>query len=142
MKGAPLPREDHIARYCGGSHISEDGLITPTAFHLRRDQNEKYLSVDWLEILNQPDRISEIAAVRGIISQRLRLGKTSKIGILKVGEVIDYVINESRSSIRILHGPEPDEPSHSGIYDTDQDEELIAELIAEKVLEIYPAVSS
>ena len=142
MKGAPLPPEDHIARYCGGSHISEDELIAPTAFHLRHDQNEEYLSVDWLEILNQPDRIAEIAAVRGIIGQKLRPGKTSKIGVLNIGEVIDYVINESGSSIRILHEPEPGHPSHSGIYDTDQDEELIAELIAKKVLEIYPAVSS
>ena len=142
MKDDPLPHRDHIARYCGGSHINEDDTIAPTAFHLRRNKNEEYLSVDWLEILNQPDRISEIEAVRGVISQRLRLGKTSKIGILNVGEVIDYVIDGSGLSIQILHKPVPNEPSHSGIYDTDQDEERIAELIAEKVYEIYPAVSS
>lgn len=142
MKDDPLPREDHIARYCGGSHIDEDELIAPTAFHLRHNQNEKYLSVQWLEILKQPNRISAIANVQGIIGQKLRPGKTSRIGVLNVGEVIDHVANESGSSIRILHEPEPADTSHSGIYDTDQDEELIAELIAKKILEIYPAVSA
>jgi len=43
MKGDRLPPEDHIARYCGGSHISEDGYIAPTAFHLR--PGEEYVSV-------------------------------------------------------------------------------------------------
>jgi len=140
MTGNALPSSDHIARYCGGSQIDEDGQIAPTAFHLRQDQDEEYLSVHWLEILNKSDRISEISAVRDMMGKKLRLGKTAKIAILNVGEALDYVEYKSCFSIRILHEPNHDYLSHSGIYDTKQDEDLISELLAEKVLETHPAL--
>ena len=35
MKGDPVPNDDHIARYCGGSHVKEGGSISGTAFRLR-----------------------------------------------------------------------------------------------------------
>ncbi len=136
MKGEHLPYEDHTARYCPGSKIEDNGRIAPTAFHLRR--GEPYLSVEWLEHLGQSDRSEEIQAVIAIFSQKLHLGSSARIAVLEVGSVCGYVRKETRYSIRFLHEPEPDDPAHSGIHNTAQDEMLIAELIAEKVDEAYP----
>ena len=138
MKGDRLPPQDHIARYCGGSQISEDGLIAPTAFHLRK--KEFYLSVQWLESLEQPDRSSTIREVRRVLGLSLHVRSTGRIAVLNVGEICTHVEQASGFSIRVLHEPFPDIPSHSGIHDTAQDEDLIAELIAEKVHETHPAI--
>ena len=51
MKGDHLPANDHVVRYCAGSKLAEDGTPLAAAFFLRR--NEKYLSVEWLEYLQQ-----------------------------------------------------------------------------------------
>jgi len=138
MKGDRLPPEDHIARYCGGSHISEDGHIAPTAFHLR--PGEEYVSVQWLEYLKQMDRFSEIREVRRILGERLKMGISARIAVLNCRELCTHVEQAADLSIRVLHEPALDDLSHSGIHDTAQDEDLIAELIVEKILESHPAV--
>ena len=138
MKGDGLPPKDHIARYCGGSHISEDGQIAPTAFSLRH--NEVYLSVRWLEFFEQPNRSSEIEEVRRVLKADLKIGATAKIAVLNVGDVRNYVEEVSGYLIRILHEPLPSDNSHSGIFDTGQDEELITELLTEKIVETHPGL--
>lgn len=138
MKGDRLPPQDHIARYCGGRQISEDGLIASTAFHLRR--GEIYLSVQWLESLEQPYRTATMREVRRVLGLSLNMGSTGRIAVLSVGEVCTHVEQASGFAISVLHEPFPDDPSHSGIHDTAQDEDLIAELIAEKVQETHPAI--
>ena len=63
--------------------------------------------------------------------------------LLYVGKVRDKVIKESPDgrNLEVLHEPEPDDPSHSEIYNLRQDDELIAELILETVRETYLACS-
>lgn len=136
MPGAPLPLQDHTARYCPGSKLEENGAIAPPAFHLRK--GEPYLSVEWLEYLDQPDRPAAIRAVIEILSTKLRLGSSAKIAVLEVGAVCAHVRRETGYAIRFLHEPEPDDPAHSGIHDTAADEMLIAELIVEAVEDVYP----
>jgi hypothetical protein len=133
MKGEQLSSEHHISRYCGGSHISEDGEIAPTAFYLRPD--EPFLSVNCLELTNRNHRQSQLSEV----CQRLELeiGRTAKVAILNVGQVCQHVKEESDFEIRILHDPKDSDFSHSGIHDTVQDEIMIAALIAEKILDTY-----
>lgn len=138
MKGDRLPPQDHIARYCGGRQISEDGQVAPTAFHLR--SGEDYLSVQWLEILEQPDRIAEISEVRRVLGLSLRIGSIAQIAVLNVGNVCNHVEKAAGLSIRVTHEPFPGNLSHSGIHDTAQDETLISELIVERILETHPAV--
>lgn len=135
MTGEHLPLRDCTARYCSGSTISEDGSVSPTAFHLRR--GEKYLSVEWLEFLKQPTRTHEIHKVIEILSRKLRLGATSRVAVTKVGDVCGHVMDSIGLEIRFLHEPEPDDPAHSGIFDTAQDEMMIAEHIVEKVLDTH-----
>jgi hypothetical protein len=141
MKGDKIPDQDHIARFCRPMQVSE-GKIQATAFMLRSD--EEYLSVNWLEYLDCSSRDQEINEIRNIYSEKLNVGKSAKIAFLNVGEIREKVFTESpdKRNIEVLHVPimnDLHDPSHSGIYNLKQDDELIAELILEIVHEAYPA---
>ncbi len=147
MKDEPVPDTDHISRYCrGGSLI--DGQVTGASFQLRTKEDEskeEYVSVNWLEFLRKQSREAEIAEVRRVLLTKMAPGGTAKLAVLDVGDVRQYVAQNApdRRTLRILHRPdEPPEkpdPSHSGIFDTESDEDLIIELIAERVREVHPA---
>lgn len=143
MKGDIIPDEDHIARYCKPSKISEDGQIEFGAFMLRKD--EEALSVDWLEFLKCSSREDEIIEMRKIYPSRLAVGAKAKIAILKVGAVRKKVQTESLDNriLKVIHEPSVGVLSvvdpHSEIYNLRQDDELIAELIRETICEDYPA---
>ena len=80
-----------------------------------------------------------------MLATKLTLGSTAILAVLNVGDTQDHVRQNSQDDrdLRVLHRPDepPDkpDPSHSGIFDTSEDEQLIAELIAEMVLETYAA---
>ena len=137
MKGDPIPDQDHISRYCSAMHCTENGQVTGTAFQLRLI--DEYLSVNWLEFFHIADRQEEIREVRKVLS--LKLGAKAKIAVLNVGETTSYVRTKSPDArnLSMLHEPEEDDPSHSGIYGFQYDDRLIADLIAEIVKETYPA---
>lgn len=147
LKDDPIPDADHVARYCGGATL-DDGQVSGASFKLRpmKDGNkEEYLSVNWLELLGKESRREEIGEVQRVLTTKMTPGSTAKLAVLRVGDVKDYVSQSAsdRRILRILHRPDeppgkPD-PSHSGIFGTDADEDLIAELIAERVLETYAA---
>jgi len=142
MKGDLLPESDHIARYCKPTQAPK-GQIQATAFMVR--SGEESLSVNWLEYLNCSSREHEITEIRNTYASKFnRVGATAKIAVLNVGEVREKVLTESedKRNLEILHDPiedEPSDPSHSGVYNLKPDDELIAELILETVLEDYPA---
>ena len=136
VTGEHLPFQDHAARYCPGSRISADGTVSATAFFLRR--GEKYLSAEWLEHLKESSRVDEIRTVIDILSRKLQLGASARLAVLNVGAVCSHVTEASGFRIRFMHEPEPDDPAHSGIWDTNQDEMMISELIAQKVYEMHP----
>jgi len=135
--------DHHVSRYCGGSHVTEDGRVSGTAFLPRGD--ETYLSVNWLEYFRTPDRQEQIEKVREILSQKLRIGSTAKIAVLNVGETKNTVMTATNGQIRIFveHKPEPDDPSHAGICGLPLEDrlqlKLVAELMAQTIKEIYPA---
>lgn len=139
MKGDQLPESNHITRFCKGTQVNEDGTVSPAAFELR--PNEEYLSINWLENLKLSDRSSEINELRSVLQKKLTFGKNAKLTVLNVGEVFKNVFQKSgdRRKLRFLHEPEPDDPSHSGIYDTKVDEILISQLIVECIIETYSA---
>jgi len=141
VKGDQIPDPDHIARFCRPGQVADE-QIQATAFMLR--SNEEYLSVNWLEYLNCSNRDHEINEIRNVYSAKLNIGARAKIAVLNVGEVCERVLKESenRRNLEVLHDPIEDDlydPSHSGIYNLTQDDELIAELILETVHEAYPA---
>jgi len=138
MKGETIPDQNHIARFCRPKQVDE-GQIQAAAFFLRA--NDESLSVNWLEFLNCSNRESEITKIRTIYSETFTVGARAKIAILNVGEVRKKVLTESPDSrnLEVLHDPSMNDPSHSGIYNLKQDNELIAELILETIRESYSA---
>jgi len=95
-----------------------------------------------VEFLNCPSRESEITKIRTIYSETFSsVGARAKIAVLNVGEVRKKVLTESPDgrNLEVLHAPLMNDPSHSGIYNLKQDDELIAELILETVRESYSA---
>ena len=136
-----IPDNDHVARYCKPSSV-EDGVISATAFMLREEIREQYLSVNWLEYLDVADRATEIRTLQTLYSNMLTVRANARIAVLNVGNTRTQVERDSPDTrvIRILHEPiEPNDMSHSGIYDLRYDDELIAELIASSIQEVYPA---
>ncbi len=139
MKGDSVPNKDHICRYCSATQCTEKGQVTGAAFQLRTtDEN---LSVNWLEFLHLANRREEIREVRRVLSLKLTHGAKAKIAVLNVGEILNYVRTQSPDSrnLSVLHDPEEDDPSHSGIYGFRYDDHLIADLIAEVVQATYLA---
>jgi len=139
MKGDTIPDQNHIARLCLPKHVDNE-QIQATAFQLR-PPNEDFLSVNWLEFLNCQSRESEIEEMQKIYCAKLDVKPRAKIAVLNVGEVRKKVLTESPDgrNLEVLHNPSMNDPSHSGIYNLKQDDELIAELILETVRESYSA---
>jgi hypothetical protein len=106
-------------------------------------EGEEYLSVNWLEALSRSDRTSEIRELQDLYARKLnRVGAAARIAILNVGALRTKVERESQDMrlLRVLHEPIiPDDPSHAGIYDIPYDDDFVAELIAQAVLEKHPA---
>lgn len=138
MKGQIIPDSNHIGRYCSARTV-DNGEITAAAFMLRK--TELYLSVNWVEELKQPDRITEIRELQDLYSRKLKVGSTARIAILNVGAFRNKVARESSDGrlLQVTHEPEFDDPTHAGIHGIPHDDEMVAELIAESVLEIHPA---
>jgi hypothetical protein len=139
MKGDKIPDQHHIARYCKPTQ-APGGEIQATAFMLRKD--EESLSVNWLEFLKCPNRESEVAELQRILGQKLiRVSRNARIAVLNVG-VMNKTVHQGSPDARnlaVLHAPEVNDPSHSGIYNLKQDDDLIAELIRQTILDNHPA---
>ena len=79
MKEDPLPDEDHIVRYIGGSKL-EDDIVSPTAF---KDVNWEP-SVNWLECC-EGTKNEQLNRVRRLL--RIKPGKTGRLAELKVNGI-------------------------------------------------------
>ncbi len=136
MKGDPLPNHDHISRHCPFTTLAND-QPSGASFILKPD--EEFLSVNWLEYFDVPDQQAQITQVRQVI--RLNLGAKAKFAVLNVAKVVDYVKENGPDNrvLAVLHEPEEDDPSHSGIHGYRLEDDWVADLIAEVIEEIYPA---
>ena len=134
MKEDPLPGKDHISRYCAPK-TAPDGQPTGASFMPKKD--DEYLSVNWMEHFGETDQKTQISKIREHIE--LTLAKNGLFAILNVGKVIDQIRRFGEKMLAILHAPTPGDPSHSGVYGYQHEDFLVAELIAEIVIEIYPS---
>lgn len=136
MSGDPLPDEDHISRYCKFKSLVND-QPSGASFMLRTD--DEFLSVNWLEYFGLKDCQEQMSQVRQNI--RLNLAPRAKFAVLNVGNVINYVRENGPDNrvLSVLHEPEEDDPSHSGIHGYGFEDDWVADLIAEVVQEIHPA---
>ncbi len=135
MIGDPLPSSDHVARYCKPKTLSEAGQPLGSAFFLRKD--EEYLSVSWLEHfgrLGMEELLQEVREHTVLTPKR-----SARYAILNVGYTINHVNENSERKIKITHEPSNSDPSHSGIRGYNYEDEMIGDLIAEKVISIHLA---
>ncbi len=135
MKGDPLPSSDHVSRYCKPKTLSEAGQPRGSAFFPRKD--EEYLSVSWLEHFGRLGMEELLQEVRQHII--LKASNKAKYAILNVGDTINHVNENSERKITITHEPSNSDPSHSGIRGYSYEDEMIGDLIAEKVVSTHPA---
>ena len=144
MKGDPIPGSDHIARYVPPSRIATDGRITGAAFELKEKPGrlEEHLSANWLEYLRLSHRTTEMAELCHVLRQDLTLSKNGRIAVLQVEQVKKHVRSESGRVLRIIHLEKQHDPSYSGIFEMSPEHMMIAELIAQVVLETHPVVNS
>jgi hypothetical protein len=134
MKGQTLPGKDHISRYCKPTSVTEGGVPTGQSFALRPVDNNT-LSVNWLEYYGNIDQDEQINHVREDIG--LKLAARGLFAVLNVGEVIDYIQNVKILSV--IHEPTDKDPSHSIIKGYDVYDQMVANMIAEKVIKTYAA---
>lgn len=145
MNGDTIGDAEHVARYCGGSQVNQDGTINGAAFRLKikNGRVEDSLSVNWLEYLKLTCREKEISEIRRILKTKMKggIGSTAKIAVLNVGETRRHVSTKSpdRRDLQVNHEPEDDNPSHSGVNNMRIEDILIADLIAEQIREIHPS---
>lgn len=135
MRGDRLPDQDHISRYCKPTTLLENGQPSGASFMPRPD--DEFLSVNWLEYFALSDRQEQITQVLRVI--RLRPAATAKIAVLNIGRILNRISRNSDRVLAVLHEPEEDDPSHSGIHGYRHEDDLVADLIAEEVREIYSA---
>ena len=132
-----IPDDNHVARFCFKKHVV-NGQIQSSAFLLRKI--DEYLSVNWLEKLNCNIRKDEIEKIRSVYSLKFtRPGSRDKIVVLNIGKTRQHVLNESddNRNLEFIHLNSKSDLSYSGIFNLRQDDEFIAELIRETILESH-----
>ena len=151
MKGDQVPLDHHILRYVGGRHIDQDteenAVILGGGFIARpRDGNRP--SCNWLEYLDG-SLDEQIQQIRN--AARVAYRANGRLARLNVGRVIGEVAAGTGDGreVAIIHDPlDPEngriaDPSHAlmtNVPDEDDPEgELVGDLIANCVLESFPA---
>lgn len=109
---------------------------------MRKDRDEDYLSVNWLEFLGRPSRSDEIEEIRRVYGLKgFTVRSKGRFAVLNVGRIRGTVRDgtEDKRVLDARHMPSINDPSHSGIHNIGPDHELIAELIREAVIDTYQA---
>jgi hypothetical protein len=98
----------------------------PEAFQLR--QEEKFLSVGWIEFFNNPaTRVHEsVWSLRNSV----KAGTKSAFAIGNVGKIKGTCLVRG-AKVRILHEPTDDEPAHAGIRRLPRDDLILLAALAE-----------
>ena len=143
MRGKSIPDTDHVVRHTKGSNVHETGRVSGAAFMLRATTPpEEYLSVNWLEHLHPTDIAIQTEKVRAEFAANLKLSRTQRLLRLGIGNTRQYVAQKMEGrSLAFHHEALPTSASHSGIYDCRPDQEMIADLIAETVIDIIAATA-
>jgi len=143
MKDDLIPGDHHITRYCKPLQIIDDETVDGTAYRLR--SGEEYLSVNWKEHVESISNNDPIKEIIKALNSKFKMNINGGLALANVGEITSKVLNESDDErvLNVTHQPEDeathghDDPSHSGIFNLKEEDDLIADLIALTVTEIY-----
>jgi hypothetical protein len=139
---------DHVLRYMRPRHV-DGGVVNGEGFLTRPGEDAP--SVNWLEWFDQPIE-NQVAGVRRLA--RLTYAKTGLLARINVGQTIRYVRENAPGGLALsfAHDPldtnrtHPADPSHClirGVPVLDTPEAaLVKDLIADCILQLFPAVPS
>lgn len=145
VSNGSVPDDHHVSRLCGFSQLENDGRPNGMAFlpKVKAGVLEDYLSVNWLECICPTDRAVALDGVRAaLLAKKLKLPATGCLAVLNVGATRNYVRSETedKRELTFAHEPMPPEDiSHSGIYGLQHEQDLVADLVADTVIEVAPA---
>lgn len=127
MKGDPLPHSDEVSRYCKPSWVHK-GELTVAAFEIAGGVS--HLSVNWLQYfvrMGATDRVSQLDSIReAFVAKGYELRANGRFAVLNVGRVARTVALEINREIEVLHWPEDEDDSHSGIFGYGPDDLAVA----------------
>ena len=134
----------NVARYCRKRDIAEDGIPTENAFRLREDQNECYLSTNWLEYFHGINRRFQIDCVIQSLKAKGRdVRNNASFAVLNVGTAISECGKRANVDIRFITLGESGDPSHAGVFGMVNHNAKTAAVLAKLVdsSEVVPVVS-
>jgi hypothetical protein len=138
MNGDSLPDPDHVLRHIKARFIGEDGDIDGSGFQLR--ENETELSFNWMEHYRNHTPDEQMHLIRDTFP--LELKKRDKFAKLNVGTAKGYVSNEhsEKKTINFIEDGDDKVPSHCLMTGDPDIDEMIGELLADCILEKFPAI--
>lgn len=151
MKGEPVPQEHHILRYVGGRNVDNDMEGIPVILgggFIARPDDDNRPSCNWIEYFDG-SLDEQVGQIRN--AARINYGAKARLARLGVGQVIGEVAAHTMDNreISVIHDPlDPEgdwiaDPSHALMTnipgEDDPEGELVGDLIANCVLESFPA---
>ncbi|MCZ6804018.1 MAG: hypothetical protein O7D86_08825 [Proteobacteria bacterium] len=78
--------------------------ILPQAFEMRKEKNEKTLSVNWLEYFGNNHEDNIVKAIKSFrLSRNNKVGEHSAFGIANVGKLEDTCAKHRHTKVRVLY---------------------------------------
>jgi|SRR6185436_8184261 len=141
MRGDPLSPNDHVSRYCSGGRLTSTGKPSGAAFTFNTNPPEEFLSVNWLEYFAGLTPDQQLAEIRKALEATgLTLRRTGRFALYTVQTIIDN-FPSAGTAVTVLHWPEPDDPSHSGIFNVnDADKDILQEMLAFVECQMMPGI--
>jgi hypothetical protein len=148
MKSELIADAHHVVRYVKPTAIDADGLVNGSEFQLRSNRPDDVgVSVNWLEYFSNRSKSEQVSEVRRLV--RLVTKRLGCFAELNIGRTRNYLAKELST---ILFAKDPLEsnvnysadPSHALIVGlpagNTPEAELIGDMIAECVINRYPAI--
>jgi len=143
-----VPDADHVVRYVNPTGIDAGGRVNGSEFRLRPARpDEVGVSVNWLECFQNRDGAEQLNEVRRLY--RLVRRKTGGFAELNVGRTRNHLARELATILFVKDPLEPSigypaDPSHALIMGlppgNTPEAELIGDMIAECIVNTYPAI--
>jgi len=137
MKGDSIPGSDHVLRHVNARLIQGDE-IDGSGFQLRKDETE--LSFNWMEYYRTLTAEEQIQSIRDTFP--LNVKKKDKFVKLNVGHAKNHVSSEhpEQKTIDFVEDGCPKVPSHCLMRGEPDIDAMMGDLLAECILEKFPAI--
>jgi hypothetical protein len=137
-----IPDDDHVMRHVPYNRLlkDEDGNVLGLLAHaFETRENEKDLSVNWLEHFKQIDYYQNVVATVHIYRATRNIKKKCHFSVGKVANILSTCKKHSASKVKVVHDRIDDNPSHSAIIRLpNNDLELMEALASEAFLDNIP----